>query len=136
MRLATEAAFGSAVRTTFARVDDAHADECAVGVVGGVVTEVVFAFADLLYDDRAFETGVLHGLVAVAAKLLFHRASDDADAELPLGEYCDETYRCRSASCLRNRCNATTRTEAENQSARRATHAAGCFGATEKFRIP
>src|SRR5260221_13190408 len=53
-------------------VDDAHLEEVAVLVRGRVVAEVVFAFFDLVDDDRPFETCVLDDL----AHRLFDRATD------------------------------------------------------------
>ena len=61
-------------------VDDAHLEEVAVLVRSGVVAEVVFAFFDLVDDDRAFETGVADDL----AEGLLDGAADDVDAELLL----------------------------------------------------
>src|SRR5271163_255863 len=61
-------------------VNNPHLQQVPILVTLRVVPEVVFALADLVDDDRALETGVLHDLT----KGLLERAADDLDAELLL----------------------------------------------------
>jgi hypothetical protein len=53
MRLAMESCVLQCGANNLDRVDDAHAVQCAPGVGGCVVAEVVFAFLDLVHNDRA-----------------------------------------------------------------------------------
>jgi len=61
-------------------VDDALTNQVSILIRRGVVAEVVFAFLDLVDDDRAFEARVADDL----AEGLLDGAADDVDAELLL----------------------------------------------------